>query len=81
MSDYDPGNLSTDVDDDGHWSAVEPDRSAHLGGHGMEAVKLCLPPNAAHGCDAPPEHAVKWMTADTALYAANAHVCHLGANG
>ena len=43
MSDYDPGNLSTDVDDDGHWSAVEPDRSAHLGGHGMEEVKRVSP--------------------------------------
>jgi hypothetical protein len=59
VSDYDPGNLSTDVDDDGHWSAVEPDRSAHLGGHGIEAVIRSPPvrpvprPCDQHASDAP----------------------------
>jgi len=34
-----PDHWSTDVDDDGRRSAAEPDRSARLRGHGMEAVK------------------------------------------
>jgi hypothetical protein len=38
VSDYDPVERSTDLDSHGLAPAVEPDRCAQSGGHGMEEV-------------------------------------------
>ena len=43
MSDYDPIERSTDLDGHGLAPAVEPDRCAQSGGHGMEEVRGSSP--------------------------------------
>ena len=42
MSDYDPDERSTDLDGHGLAPAVEPDRCAQSGGHGMEEVRVSV---------------------------------------
>jgi hypothetical protein len=43
VSDYDPVERSTDLDNHGLAPAVEPDRYARVREHGMEEVRVRIP--------------------------------------